>query len=107
MDEFEAGVFAQVGPVGGALGFDINNGFTLSGFISGSIGAAFDVWGAWSVKPSNFTKGGQLEGFTPYVGIGTPIGTPGVTATGQKNVYNGSEFATFGFGISAVFAVGI
>jgi len=86
----EFGAYYQWGTWGVGLGWDTQNGLTVSGFQSVVVGPSADAWASYSL-------GKGYEGVTPYVGLGVPIGVPTpIGANFQKNMVTGDYFVTVG-----------
>ena len=92
----EFGAYGQWGPWGVALGWDTQNGLTVSAFQSVVVGPSADAW-------ISYSWGKGFEGVTPYAGGGIPIGVPTpIGANYQKNMVTGDSFATVGVNFTGV-----
>jgi len=88
----EIGVYAQVTPsLGLAIGYDSDNGITVSYFASISAGVSADLWFSANFDGDGFL-GFQGEGAAGYAGIGTISGQPGPTGSSQINLSTGDIF---------------
>ncbi|MBO9473652.1 hypothetical protein J7413_08895 [Shimia sp. R10_1] len=56
----ERGIYGEFAFVGVAAGIDDENGFTISVYMSASLGVSADRWGSASIR-------GGLEGWTSYL----------------------------------------
>ncbi|MEP5762890.1 MAG: hypothetical protein ABJ327_26925, partial [Litoreibacter sp.] len=92
----EGGFYVQWGPWGGAVGWDSENGITVSGFQSVVVGPSADAWVSWS-------WGGGFEGISTYVGGGVPIGVPTpISGNAQINMQTGETFGTASINLTGI-----
>lgn len=97
----ERGVYGTFFGYGLGIGWDGDNGATLSGFKSSSVGVAGDAWVAVS-------WGGGWEGVSVYVGIGVPSRVPSpITGSVQRNIEAGTYYINLGTGVTDSAEVGV
>ena len=97
----ERGVYGTLFGYGVGIGWDGDNGPTLSGFKSSSVGVAGDVWVAVS-------WGGGWKGVSVYIGGGVRTGVPSpITGSVQKNIGAGAYHINLGTDVTDRAEVGV